>query len=96
MVRYIGLDVHKKFVQACFLDPAGTVIEQRRIPTDHAALEAFAQSLGPDDHLAMESCTFAWSLYDFLVPHAGSITVSNAYKTRAIAEAKIKTDKQSP
>ena len=93
MVRYIGLDVHKKFIQVCMLDPDGAVLEEKRVPTEHQDLQAFAESLGPEDRVAMEACTFAWSLHDFLHDHAGSITVSNAYKTRAIAEARIKTDK---
>jgi transposase len=93
MVRYIGLDVHKKSIQVCILDARGDVLEEKKVPTDHHSILEFARTLGPDDQVALESCTFAWAVHDLLEPFAGRIVVSNAYKTRAIAEAKIKTDK---
>jgi len=93
MIRYVGLDVHKKFIQVCMLDAQGGKVREERVLTEHAALQGFAQRLTAEDQVAMEACSFAWNLYDLLEPYAGGITVCNAYQTRAIAQAKIKTDK---
>lgn len=93
MVRYFGLDLHKKFLQVCVLDEGGSVLSQFRVETRHEDLSAFAQTLGPEDQVAMEACTFAWTVFDLVVPVAGRVVVANAHKVRVIAEAKIKTDK---
>ncbi|MBV9164882.1 MAG: IS110 family transposase [Solirubrobacterales bacterium] len=56
-------------------------------------LAAFARSLGPEDHVMLESTSVSWALVDVLARHAGRVTVSNPMKTKAIASAKVKSDK---
>lgn len=41
----------------------------------------------------MEATFNTWAVADLLQPHVRSLTVSNPLLTRAIAQAKIKTDK---
>ena len=93
-MRWIGLDVHKKETEVCILDPKGRILERMRIPTTRHALLRFAQShLGQDASLALEATTNTWGIADILAPHCARLVVSNPMRTRAIAAAKVKTDK---
>ena len=54
---------------------------------------AFAADLGPADEVALEATGNTWAIAALLASRAGRVVVSNPVKTRAIAEAKVKTDK---
>ena len=89
-MRTVALDVHKRFAEvAVHVD--GGVRRLGRIETGQ--LRAFAQSLGPEDHVVLESTAMTWAIAELLAAHAGRVTVSNPMRTRAIASAKVKTDK---
>lgn len=91
---FAALDLHKKEIEAVVLDDAGRITHRQRFPCTAAALTAFAQRhLTPQHHLAMEATFNTWAVADLLGPHVGSLTISNPLLTRAIAQAKIKTDK---
>ena len=92
--RYVGLDIHKDVVEYCILDAAGKKLEGERIICEQSVLVKFAKNvLTRGDHLAMEATTNTWSIVDILEPYVAKIVVGNPLKTKAIAEAKIKTDK---
>ena len=94
MIRYIGLDVHKDVVQACLIDEQGRRLESHRLPCTKESLEAFARErLCATDHVALEATTNTWAVVALLRPHVARIVVGNPLRTRAIAEAKVKTDK---
>lgn len=94
MVRYVGLDVHKRVVEACIVDAAGNVVRRARFALNRRTLERFATKiLGPADHAALEATTNCWAVADGLRPHVGRVLVSNPMATKAIAQAKVKTDK---
>jgi len=93
-MNYWGLDVHKKVVQAVALGEDGSVRRRLRFPCTREALRLFAErELAPDDRMALEATTNTWAVADLLQPHVAEIVVSNPMRTRAIAEAKIKTDR---
>jgi transposase len=93
MKRFIGLDVHKTVVEACVIDDEGTRLFRRRIDCTRNALLQFAKELTKEDSVALEVTTNAWAVADLLQPFVGRLVVSNPMKTKAIAEAKVKTDK---
>jgi len=93
MSRVIGLDVSKHSAEVAVLVPGRETPERRRFPAQPAAIRAFALELGPQDRVALESCTNAFAFHRLLCQHAGQVVVSNPLKTRVIAEAKVKTDK---
>lgn len=93
-MRYAGLDVHKRVVEAVVIDQAGAILVRQRFPTEKAHLEAFAREhLGPDVQVALEATTNTWGVVDVLEPLVAEVVASNPLRTRAIAEAKVKTDK---
>jgi transposase len=94
MIRYIGLDVHKRLVQVCALDQAGRVLLRLRFALDRQSLNRFAQEmLTPEDRVALEATTNTWAVVKILKPYVAEVAVSNPLQTKAIASAKIKTDK---
>lgn len=92
-VRHVGLDVHKKVIQACILSPDGEMV-QTRFPCTREQIERFAQhALRREDEVVLEASTNTWAVVEILRRHIDKVSVSNPMLTRAIAWAKIKTDK---
>jgi transposase len=93
-IRFAGLDVHKHVVQACLVDQAGRVVQRERFALNPRTLERFATKiLRPGDQVALEATTNCWAVADGLRPHVARVVVSNPMATKAIAHAKVKTDK---
>lgn len=90
---YYGLDVHKDFIQVCQLSADG---QQRRnfpIPATSKSIEAFAGTLTSEDQVALEVTFHTWAIHKLLAPHAARVVPVNSTQVKAIASAKIKTDK---
>src|SRR4051794_20633686 len=90
--RCIGLDVHREFAQVAVWQ-GGVVTQAGRFATTPEGVRAFAEGLGPADEVALEATGNTWAIATLLASRAGRVVVSNPAKTRAIAEAKVKTDK---
>jgi len=70
----------------------GQVRQVGRLRTTPAALRTFAQRLQPTDEVVLEATCNTYAVVQLLRQFAGRVIVSNPHRTRAIAEAKIKTD----
>src|SRR5512147_3000821 len=93
-MRFVGLDLHKRTIEACVLDGTGSVLARHSVPCERKALEAFARDhLDPADKLAVEATTNTWSVADVLRPFVAAVVVGNPLQIRAIARAKVKTDR---
>src|SRR6202521_3878461 len=92
MRRCIGLDVHREFAEVAIWEQ-GVVRSAGRIETTPEALRLFAGSLCEQDEVALEATCNTHAIARLLERHVGRVVVSNPTKTRAIAEAKVKTDK---
>src|SRR5262245_38055598 len=90
---FAGLDIHKRVVEACILDHDGNVIHRERFTCDRECLLKFAARHLKNCQVAVEATSNTWHIVDLLRPHVLEIVVSNPLRTRAIAEAKVKTDK---
>jgi transposase len=94
MVRYIGLDVDKRFIEVCILDGSGKPTFRGKAICVREELIRFAKAkLERTDHVALESTANTWPIVEFLGPFVARIVVGNPLKIKAIAEAKVKTDK---
>src|SRR2546421_8959794 len=91
MVRYIGMDVHREFAQVAVVED-GLLHDDGRIGVTPEALRAWAGGLRCDDQVALEATGNSDAIANLLAPVVGRVVVSNPSKTRAIAEAKVKTD----
>ncbi len=92
MGRCIGLDVHRDFAQVAMWEN-GRVRDAGRVPTSPERLREFAKTLRRSDRVALEATMNTAAIAGLLAERAGEVVVSNPFKTRVIAEAKIKTDK---
>ena len=90
---FYGLDVHKEFIQVCVLDAKGTKREEYRVGGSAEEVEAFAKQLQPSDQVVLEATFHTWILHDILSRHVDRVVVANPLQVKAIAQAKIKTDK---
>jgi transposase len=92
---FIGIDYHKRYSVFCVLDAQGKVMERGRI--DHLYPEQFIALVGrwPRCRVVFEACmNWHWLLeiLEEVMPRE-DIVLANAFKTRIIVEAQIKTDK---
>jgi len=91
---YIGCDQHKHFCQLAVLDEEGKMIQQQKLyHDDRETLKRYFTSLPPGSQMAVEASGFESWLADFVQDLGIKVHLSHPLKTRAIAEAKIKTDK---
>jgi transposase len=91
-MRSIALDVHRDFCEVAIKE-GEEVRSAGRIKTTRADLELFARSLAPDDQVALEASGPALRIARIIEPHVGRVVIANPRRLRAIAEAKVKTDK---
>jgi transposase len=90
-MRFIALDVHRDFCEVAIKDESGLRLAGK-VKTAVAELQLFAQSLAPDDQVALEASEPALQIALILEPHVGAVAIANTRKLRAIAESKVKTD----
>lgn len=89
---YIGMDLHKNTTSFSVKDKDGTVIDASRIPTEPSAIKGYLKRfLGSS--LAFEPVS-QWYFYGDLIQKLGiDVHLCNPLKVKAIAFAKVKTDK---
>jgi transposase len=86
------MDVHRSFAQIAMVED-GLCRDEGRIGVRPEELREWAAGLRPDDEVALEATTNSDAIATMLRPLVRRVVVSNPRKTRAIAEAKVKTDK---
>ena len=91
-MRSIALDVHRDCCEVAIKE-GGEVRPARRLKTSVEELELFARSLASDDQVALEATGPANAIARIVEPHVARVVVANTRRVRAIAEAKLKTDK---
>jgi len=93
MQKTIGLDVHKKHINAVVIDIAGNEIEREKVPNSPTRLDTFFMTIPKDSKIALESCSCWQYVYDYLEDKGfTNISLANPYKVRLIATSKQKTD----
>ena len=93
-MTFAGLDLHKQVIEAALIDPDGNLLARHRFAARRDDILEFARHyLAPDTRVAVEATANTWAVVAILQPLVAEVVVSNPLRTRAIAEAKIKTDK---
>jgi transposase len=95
MTRYVGIDLHKHLIVGHVVDSAGKKVDAFRYESvNPVTLESIGRNrLKPEDQVVLEATTHCWAVVQALKPFAAHVTVSNPMATKAIAKAKVKTDK---
>lgn len=90
--RFIGLDVHKRYVTVAAVDThKQVVLTPRRVFFDQFESWA-ARVVTQTDAVVLEATSNAWHIHDLLLPLAVSVTVANPAQVSLIAGARVKTD----
>ena len=86
------MDVHRSFAQIAVVEK-GICRDEGKIGVKPEDIRAWAETLSRKDQVALEATTNSEAIACLLAPRVAKVVVSNPRKTRAIAEAKVKTDK---
>ena len=89
---YVGIDLHKEKVYGIVVNENGKLIKKEKFENEPEKFHEFLKNM-EKAVVAIESTGLAIPIYDFLKENGYEIKVAHPLKTRAIAEAKIKTDK---
>jgi len=94
MKTFIGIDYHKRFSYGTIMTEAGQIVKQSRFNNHPKAVAAFlGDCCNHDSSAVLEAGYNSLVMHDWLEELIGSVTLANPLKVKAIAEAKIKTDK---
>jgi transposase len=88
---FVGLDLHKAYTQYAVMDNDGVLVKEGRIGNDPTELERFSDSL-TNASIVIESSSTWYGVYRIFAKRH-HVVLSNPGKTKAIASAKVKTDK---
>lgn len=94
---YIGIDAHKKYSQLTVMQDEGKIIGRHRINNDKRSIkETLSLYDCSNGSKAVLESGWNWGMvYDMFDAYVDEVKVAHPLKVKAIAEAKIKTDKIS-
>jgi transposase len=91
-MRIIALDVHRSFAQMAVLEK-GIIRDAGKVDLERGRLLHFAKTLKPDDEVVLEATGNTSAIVRLLSPFVARVVIANPNLVRAIAWAKVKTDK---
>src|SRR5215467_4416633 len=91
---FVGMDLHKNYLQIAVMNEKGKVLENSRINNDVKQVGRFfdenIKKLNEKVRVVMESSSVWYNIYSYLSEEKHlNVVLSNPVKTRAIASAKI-------
>ncbi|MFA5385839.1 MAG: IS110 family transposase [Eubacteriales bacterium] len=94
MRYYIGVDNHKKFSYMSVMDEKGMVVKEGKVVNTKEAVSKFLGREYTKDTSAVLEAGRNWTvMYDWLEEELDEVKLAHPLKVKAIAKAKIKTDK---
>jgi len=93
--RYIGLDIHKKYLVAAGVDAEQNQVMPFRKVTWGQFDAWMEKHLKPGDAVVLEMTTNTWEVYDRLVEHVHSVTVVHPPHVALITRAQVMNDKRA-
>jgi transposase len=91
---YMGIDHHNQFSHLTIMDERGHVIKAGRIPNRCKDVECFVTGLEGQLEAVIESGRSSYTMVDMLEDLGVKVKIAHPYEVKAIAKAKIKTDKR--
>jgi transposase len=89
---FVGLDLHKKYSEYAIMDVGGNLLKQGRIENTLDNMRKFSESVPAHSSMVIESSS-TWYWAHRLLSERHDVLLSNPIKNKAIASAKVKTDK---
>ncbi|MBM9400780.1 IS110 family transposase [Gluconacetobacter azotocaptans] len=86
------MDIHRSFAQVAILED-GNVTQQLRVDLVHGPLINFARTLSLEDEVVIEATGNTAAVERLMRPYVKRVAIANPRLVRAIAYARVKTDK---
>ncbi|MDR7540475.1 MAG: IS110 family transposase [Armatimonadota bacterium] len=95
MRTYIGVDYHRGYSYMTAMDETGNIRARGRVANDREEVREFVSRANCDGEAAavLEASRNWMVMYDWLEELVGEVHLAHPLKVKAIAEARIKTDK---
>jgi len=94
---YAGIDSHKRYSVVTATDEKGNILNRARIPHGQhiasAPWKEYVEQFHEPLCVTLEASQFWYPVYEAIEPFVHEIKLAHPLKVRAIAEARIKTDK---
>ncbi len=92
-MNYIGMDIHKQFTVAVVKDDNGNKLAKEKFDNSEEDFSKFLNAYKPESTKIVMESTSVWEyIYEILDGMNYCVKLANPVRTRAIAEARIKTD----
>lgn len=92
-MEYVGVDNHKKFSYLSVMDERGKILKEGRIANSKESLKSFLGGSNGGRKAVLEAGRNWPIMHDWLEEEFDEVKLAHPKKVKAIAEAKIKTDK---
>lgn len=90
---HVGVDYHKRYSYIVVKDSSGKTIREGKVINSKMAVKSFLSPFSEKSHAVLEA-TRNWTvMHDWLEEYLEDVRLANPFRLKAIAEAKIKTDK---
>jgi len=94
---YVGVDYHRRFSYLTVMDKKGKILKEAKLPNTKEALHTFFKNTlngsSKKTKTVLEVGRNWQVMHDLLEEELGEVKLAHSYKIKAIASAKIKTDK---
>lgn len=90
---HIGVDYHKSYSHLVVQDSSGKTLRSGRVKNDRQSLGGFLERYRENSHAVVEATRNWMVMYDWLDDICDDVILAHPLKVKAIADAKIKTDK---
>jgi len=92
-MNYVGLDIHKRFTYGVIKDKQGSVLKREKFDNSEDNFSSFLDGYSSDETKVVMESTGVWEyIFEILDGKGFDVKLANPFRTRAIAEARKKTD----
>ncbi len=93
-MNYMGIDHHKQYSQMTLMDKDGKELRNDRVLNFRSEVEKFLRGAGDEVKAVIEAGRSSYVMVDLLEELGVDVKIANPKEVKAIAKAKIKTDKR--
>ncbi len=92
-MKYMGIDHHSQYFIAVTADAKGKELSKDRVSMDRDSIRGYFKQFNCKELAVAMEASYGWSyFYDEVKALVKEVKMAHPYKTKAIAEARIKTD----
>jgi transposase len=92
-MNYYGMDIHKKYSVYTAVDQNGVIVKQGKIPNEPEVFKELMHNSQGKTKAVIEATSNWGYIHDLLEDIIDEVVVAHPLRTKAIASARIKTDK---